>query len=68
MSKESSEIFMGCVRQSNAEAGKKISYIFVAKEEPTVNLIKDTVELTTSEASEINKYLIESNFKWNPHK
>jgi hypothetical protein len=68
VSKESSEIFKGCVRQSNAEAGKKISYMFVEKEVPTVNLIKNTVELTKSGVSEINKYLIESNFKWVPHK
>jgi hypothetical protein len=68
MSKESSEIFKGCVRQSCACAGKKISYIFVEKKEPTVNLIKGSVELTSSEVAEINKYLIESNFKWVPHK
>ena len=68
MSKESSEIFKGCVRQSCACAGKKISYIFVNKEAPTVNLIKDTVELTKKEAADINRYLIESNFKWVPHK
>ena len=59
MSKESSEIFKGCVRQSCACAGKKISYIFVEKKEPTVNLIKGSVELTSSEVAEINKYLID---------
>ena len=68
MSKESSEVLKGCVRQSCACAGMKISYMFVDKEEPTVNLIKGSVELTSSEAEEINKYLIESNFKWVPHK
>jgi hypothetical protein len=59
---------MGCVRQSNAEAGKKISCILVEKDWPTINLIKDTVELTKSGVSEINKHLIESNFKWVPCK
>ena len=68
MSKESSEIFKGCVRQSSAYAGKEISYIFVSKDNQGDNLIKGSVQLTTKDASEINKYLIESNFKWVPHK
>ena len=68
MSKESSEVLKGCVRQSCCEAGMKIAYIFVNKEEPTFNLIKDTVELTKKEAADINRYLTGSNFKWVPHK